>query len=273
MNYKEALQEIINLYNSGLPLNKNTVKRCQQALEQSEPRMFSEEEVKPIATLPIPCNNFEGSYATSSATKCKWCGLEEWQHKEFKKLSILPESSNPIATDHTTIQPNQTEAEKEEVRKFVYLIEDTHPNRQGLWWGLEEVPLTSWETTFKAWTNDPLKAIQFNTFKEADEIRKKLNMDGYIVTEHEFVEMPPHEKVDSKPSLEPNQTEAEKEGIKGFLNSHLVPLDIKSAQFHFNQGRTTTIQEIEDWAKGELIKTNGKLLCYTLLDYLQTLKK
>ncbi len=54
-------------------------------------------------TLPIPCNNFEGSYATSSATKCKWCGLEEWQHKEFKKLSILPESSNPIATDHTPL--------------------------------------------------------------------------------------------------------------------------------------------------------------------------
>ena len=110
----------------------------------------------------------------------------------------LPESGSVTgAANEQALEPT------EEVRKFVYLIEDTHPNRQGLWWGLEEVPLTSWETTFKAWTNDPLKAIQFDTFEQADEQRKKLNMDGYIVTEHEFVEMPPHEKVDSKPSLEP----------------------------------------------------------------------
>ena len=66
-----------------------------------------------IVELPYSvCTNFEGSYATSSATKCKWCGWEEWQHKEFKKFSLLPETSNPIATDHTTLEPNQTEVEK-----------------------------------------------------------------------------------------------------------------------------------------------------------------
>jgi len=53
-----------------------------------------------------PCTAFEASNFTSSATKCKWCGFEEWQHKEFKKFSLLPESSNPIATDHTTLNPS-----------------------------------------------------------------------------------------------------------------------------------------------------------------------
>ena len=203
----------------------------------------------------------------------------------FEKFSLLPESSNPIATDHTTIQPTQTEAPKEgkeEVRKFVYLIEDTHPSRQGMWWGLEEVPLTSWETTFKAWTNDPLKAIQFATFEKADEQRKELNMYGYIVTEHDFVEMPPHEKVDSKPSLEPNQTEAEKESKEQVLKKHFIkamvddgtPSDeadeiyfaahigdkgqfrvhnvvLNAMEEYASLARKQVIEEIEEWVKKE----------------------
>lgn len=110
----------------------------------------------------------------------------------FDKLSLLPESFNPIATDHTTLEPNQTEAPKETIEAL-----------------------------------------------------------------------------------------AEKEGIKDFLNSHLVPLDIKSAQFHFNQGRTTTIQEIEEWRNNKrksLGKINdehkekiGKMII--LDELLQTLKK
>lgn len=74
-----------------------------------------------------------------------------------------------------------------EQRKFVYFIEDTHHSKQGLWLGLEYYPETSWTGGIKAWTNDPLKAFPFKTFREADKIRVELNMDGYIVTEHEFV--------------------------------------------------------------------------------------
>lgn len=46
----------------------------------------------------------------------------------FEKLSILPESSNPIATDHTTLSPNQTEAEKE-VALTIY-IRDKHTQEE-----------------------------------------------------------------------------------------------------------------------------------------------
>ena len=107
--------------------NQELVQYCKKQAEhflQSLSPKEVKEEVNPIATLPIPCNNFEGSYATSSATKCKWCGLEEWQHRDFKRLSILPESSNPIATDHTRLEPNQTEAENRSLRKIATEIMD-----------------------------------------------------------------------------------------------------------------------------------------------------
>ena len=42
----------------------------------------------------------------------------------FEKFSLLPESSNPIATDHTTLSPNQTEAEKGSLRKIATEIMD-----------------------------------------------------------------------------------------------------------------------------------------------------
>lgn len=80
-----------------------------------------------------------------------------------------------------------TVTEGKEDRKFVYFIEDTHPAYKGLWFGMETYPVTSWTSDFKAWTNDPLKAHAFATFEEADKVRIELNMDGYIVTEHEFV--------------------------------------------------------------------------------------
>ena len=97
MNYKEALQEIINLYNSGLPLNKNTVKRCQQALEQSGPRMYEIQYGDGLKTkIEVSDSGIKVIAAVDSAKNNGY----------FEKFSILPESSNPIATDHTTIQPN-----------------------------------------------------------------------------------------------------------------------------------------------------------------------
>ena len=296
---REVLKELMNQYEKYGHLLNFDVNIAREALEQSEPRMYSEEEV-----LDLLCDYADLIHSTKSRKPYQ----KEWldNHRQqlspkegnpvmrvelkqdgvsFEKFSLLPESSNPIATDHTTIQPTQTEAPKEgkeEVRKFVYLIEDTHPSRQGMWWGLEEVPLTSWETTFKAWTNDPLKAIQFATFEKADEQRKELNMYGYIVTEHDFVEMPPHEKVDSKPSLEPNQTEAEKESKEQVLKKHFIkamvddgtPSDeadeiyfaahigdkgqfrvhnvvLNAMEEYASLARKQVIEEIEEWVKKE----------------------
>ena len=70
---------------------------------------------------------------------------------------------------------------------FVYFIEDTNPSRTGLWFGVEPVQLNSWSTGFEVWTNDPSKALKFNTLQEAEEQIKKLHIEGLIVTEHEFV--------------------------------------------------------------------------------------
>ncbi len=133
--YKEALQEIINLYNSKLPLNKNTVKRCQQALEQSEPRMFSYSELESfginlmsgdyihtinnnqelVQYCKKQAEHFIQSLSPKGVKPNKWDKMNKefnaaLDHAKnngyFEKFSILPESSNPIATDHTTIQPN-----------------------------------------------------------------------------------------------------------------------------------------------------------------------
>jgi len=80
-----------------------------------------------------PCTAFEASNFTSSATKCKWCGFEEWQHKEFKKFSLLPESSNPIATDHTTLNPSPSIKKMAEEYATINAIskEDKHCLKQG----------------------------------------------------------------------------------------------------------------------------------------------
>ena len=197
--------------------------------------------------------------------------FNEWlKHEQSKREIEELEKLQPL-------EPNQTEVEKEEVRKFVYLIEDTHPSRQGLYFGFDPYPISSWETGFKAWTNDPLNATQFNTFKEADEIRKKLNMDGYIVTEHEFVEMPPHEKVDSKPSIEPNQTEAEKVLEKYFpnpddlVNGRVKNVIIKAMEEYASLTRKQVIEEVEEFVD-ERSNRLDSISHLVLLKYLQTLK-
>lgn len=173
MKEREALQEIINLYNSGLLLNKNTVKRCQQALEQSEPRMY------------------EIQYGDGLKTK----------------IEVSDSGIKVIAA----------------VDGWGISVEDN-------------------EITIQSLSPKEVKPTQ---------------------------------------ELQPKETiQAEKEGIKGFLNSHLVPLDIKSAQFHFNQGRTTTIQEIEKWVKEntESVENQsgdrgGAIWTSELLTKLQSLKK
>ena len=72
-------------------------------------------------------------------------------------------------------------------RRFVYFIEDTHPAKVAKWLGTEFEPDTSWTAKMTCWTDNPANALQFKTFDEAETCRKELNIDGYIVTEHEFV--------------------------------------------------------------------------------------
>ena len=62
---------------------------------------LSPKEVKPIATLPIPCNNFEPSKLYgASATKCKWCGLGLWEHKKElqpkESIEAMAEKEYPL---------------------------------------------------------------------------------------------------------------------------------------------------------------------------------
>jgi hypothetical protein len=47
-----------------------------------------------------------------------------FNQRHFEKFSLFPESSNPIATDHTSLEPNQTEAEKGSLRKIANEIMD-----------------------------------------------------------------------------------------------------------------------------------------------------
>ena len=151
--YKEALQKIAKL-NSNY---KYAVSIATEALEPTEPRMFSEEEVINIVDKwvryqeevgdgkSIPIKEFIQSLSPKEG-KPSGIDLEKLQNKAdkiFEEETI--ESFNEWLKHEQSkreieeleklqpLEPNQTEVEKEEVRKFVYLIEDTHPSRQGLY--------------------------------------------------------------------------------------------------------------------------------------------
>lgn len=78
-----------------------------------------------------------------------------------------------------------------------YLIEDL---RTGKWLCIGEPIDTSKDMTEQSesrWTNDPNMAISWNSRKEAEKYNKKYwNMAGIEVTEHEFVDTAPADKID-----------------------------------------------------------------------------
>lgn len=144
--------------------------------------------------------------------RCPDCGeelgsaLSSWRmHNCLKKFNLNQQPANQQAGEGFVLNEKaeivtNTEQKQAEERKFVYFIEDTIPSTQGRWFGMEYYPATSWTDDFSTWTNDPLKAHKFETFKEADKVRNELNMYGYIITEHEFVN---HMYIDKSDNADP----------------------------------------------------------------------
>lgn len=83
---------------------------------------------------------------------------------------------------------NQTPKGEEQGLK--YFIEDTK-QQHGMWLTIGEMFDSSkpMQSEVSKWTNDPHRAIAFNSREEAEEHNKKFfNMDGIIVTEHLFLD-------------------------------------------------------------------------------------
>ncbi len=148
----------------------------------------------------------------------------ELEYRTTPKANVLAAmvqiNSKPMKEEKTAIPLTKEEPLTiEEKRKFVYFIEDTHPAKVAKWFGTEFEPDTSWTEKMACWTDNPTNALQFKTLEEAEIVRKELNIDGHIVTEHEFVN---NNHVDKSQNC---QSEVEKKETDVPEQIDMVPMD------------------------------------------------